>query len=1343
MVKKSAAFFCTILIILFHGGVANASSSRCPDPSLNQLLSSYDQIFEAEVEEVNSRLLQSYLPAIFDGPDFKITLKVVERYKGKSTIPKTMSFYGGYNHPDRRNFVKNRSYVFFLHNKDLSERVIQACHPVRPILANNEASTTIVTQLRDYVQRMRAQEGWLLYQEKLLMNRYESDLRAVQEILQFTVGHERRAEKLRPYQNAVKCDGIYDATANTPYFLKEFPNLSENGLYLSDRHELSEYATSFYKLGRYKDALRPLCLTQDLSAVNALHFAIATFRTHPDEPSIFEKISTKNISLSNEDLDGAALGAVDLTNADMDTVSMVGADFSESTFTKAQLKNIDADKANFEKADFRGAVVSGNLREANFAQANLRFSDFSKADIADANFKGADIRGVDFGADPDNIKDVNFEQAVFDETTLWPVGIIPKMHHAVFKKYDPQSPAELEEKQNAVRRGLMKSDKELQTNGQAEQFFSEAGRIVLDGRDNHKIQKVTLNNGRYNYIELQQGAFRHGMKRHIVSVVGDENLDVVRLDGCLDWETEMRQSRYSENSKSVKSFWYHVTKERPLIEYTTSPSSGNPLQAYLQKGLKLSFTETCQKKAIALPDTPDAVADSHGEEAQERSSDDLKELKAKLRSLEEEWAAKRRHTPDLIPSPPFPSGTKDCPARDLVFAEAGQFKIDIPKGCRRILVKAWGAGGGSFKGGTGGFTMGIVDIPEGADIDVIVGGAGEKAMPRKPRAPGGFNGGGAGGYGRPGGAKALVAGGGGRSEVLVNGTAVLIAGGGGGGSGSGPVLYGYPGGGRVPTELNTLLGTELTGQVPRNPPNRSGGLGRGGQAVIDEALPESCIPPQNGAEKNGGDGASGGDKCPFFAGSGGGAGYGGGSGGSHGRPDSVRVGGGGGGLAPEYGVTVWGGFQYHVVPNSHDLQYISLAGRANHDGMVAVIWPAPDPESFLRYATSSSSVQMNTRNGRQGLLTTAVLKKQENKVIKNYSPDNAANIYFYEKLDLSRFYRYHDTDKLSKSITILLDLMKAERLPTEFPHFARAESYKNISLDGFVLEKLDLDARRFYGVTHGTSDCTMLRDKERPNALFAPKAKDNDFTNLNCSADGTHIFLLAGQENRLKSRNGANLIFISNGNTTLELPMSQDIITFEEGFGDTTIKKACLLFPFRDAPLYATPPINTFGGTGLVFRVEEKSQQYPLVMHVFKDKPAERAGLKAGDLIVAVNGLATIGKSAEDVRSMIVGPPGEEVEFTFIRKGIPDPKVATLTREEITISPNRRDLKQVDYRYPYEWPDFIVFGKGILPEDMEWRGSALVHKNSGHSITFSEGPCFNFIFTEEGDFVLPTSDTSE
>lgn len=58
---------------------------------------------------------------------------------------------------------------------------------------------------------------------------------------------------------------------------------------------------------------------------------------------------------------------------------------------------------------------------------------------------------------------------------------------------------------------------------------------------------------------------------------------------------------------------------------------------------------------------------------------------------------------------------------------------------------------------------------------------------------------------------------------------------------------------------------------------------------------------------------------------------------------------------------------------------------------------------------------------------------------------------------------------------------------------------------------------------------------------------------------------------------------------------------------------------------------------------------YILVIDVFKNSPADEAGLKPGDLISSVNGESTETKSAEEVSNLIKGSQSENVKIGYIR----------------------------------------------------------------------------------------------
>src|SRR3954453_10732581 len=54
------------------------------------------------------------------------------------------------------------------------------------------------------------------------------------------------------------------------------------------------------------------------------------------------------------------------------------------------------------------------------------------------------------------------------------------------------------------------------------------------------------------------------------------------------------------------------------------------------------------------------------------------------------------------------------------------------------------------------------------------------------------------------------------------------------------------------------------------------------------------------------------------------------------------------------------------------------------------------------------------------------------------------------------------------------------------------------------------------------------------------------------------------------------------------------------------------------------------------------------VAQVFDDSPAQRAGIRRGDVIVAVNGKPLKGKPESFSRGLIKGRPGSEVRLTFV-----------------------------------------------------------------------------------------------
>ncbi|MEM0992285.1 MAG: S41 family peptidase [Bacteroidota bacterium] len=73
------------------------------------------------------------------------------------------------------------------------------------------------------------------------------------------------------------------------------------------------------------------------------------------------------------------------------------------------------------------------------------------------------------------------------------------------------------------------------------------------------------------------------------------------------------------------------------------------------------------------------------------------------------------------------------------------------------------------------------------------------------------------------------------------------------------------------------------------------------------------------------------------------------------------------------------------------------------------------------------------------------------------------------------------------------------------------------------------------------------------------------------------------------------------------------------------------------------------------------------ITELYEDQPADKAGLKVGDQIMAVDGKDARGKNAEAVEEILRGFPGTEVDLLIHRPGETGNRTITLVREEVKI----------------------------------------------------------------------------
>ncbi len=89
-----------------------------------------------------------------------------------------------------------------------------------------------------------------------------------------------------------------------------------------------------------------------------------------------------------------------------------------------------------------------------------------------------------------------------------------------------------------------------------------------------------------------------------------------------------------------------------------------------------------------------------------------------------------------------------------------------------------------------------------------------------------------------------------------------------------------------------------------------------------------------------------------------------------------------------------------------------------------------------------------------------------------------------------------------------------------------------------------------------------------------------------------------------------------------------------------------------------------YNGIGAQIKVID---DYITITQPYENSPAFKAGLKAGDQLIAVDGKKAFGKSSEEVNEILKGYPGTEVELTIRRPGETKELKIKLVRDQVSV----------------------------------------------------------------------------
>ena len=117
-----------------------------------------------------------------------------------------------------------------------------------------------------------------------------------------------------------------------------------------------------------------------------------------------------------------------------------------------------------------------------------------------------------------------------------------------------------------------------------------------------------------------------------------------------------------------------------------------------------------------------------------------------------------------------------------------------------------------------------------------------------------------------------------------------------------------------------------------------------------------------------------------------------------------------------------------------------------------------------------------------------------------------------------------------------------------------------------------------------------------------------------------------------------------------------------------------------DIESYRIQATGKYGGVG--FRTDIHNSGEVVIVETYNGSPAEKAGLKAGDIIVKVDGKPIKGKNDEDLNDILKGSPGTKVNLVIRRAGGSKEEGMDITREEIKI-PNVPYAEMLDGNIGY------------------------------------------------------------
>ena len=120
---------------------------------------------------------------------------------------------------------------------------------------------------------------------------------------------------------------------------------------------------------------------------------------------------------------------------------------------------------------------------------------------------------------------------------------------------------------------------------------------------------------------------------------------------------------------------------------------------------------------------------------------------------------------------------------------------------------------------------------------------------------------------------------------------------------------------------------------------------------------------------------------------------------------------------------------------------------------------------------------------------------------------------------------------------------------------------------------------------------------------------------------------------------------------------------------------------YLDAEEFTELQVGTtgqFGGLGIEVGMENG---FVKVIAPIDDTPAQRAGVKAGDLVIRLDDTPVKGMTLNEAVKIMRGKPGSDIELTIVREGVDQPLKINITRDVIKVKSVRARMLEPGFGY--------------------------------------------------------------